>query len=106
MANTPKKKQQGKKIQVKFKIARICLVKKEVFPPKEAAPISSGNYTYSFEIDTNVFTDKKVIQIIVVYKFQQYENVLIEMSVENDFLIDNFQDVVRDGELIDTTFFE
>jgi len=91
----PSRKNRNTAIQ--YYIARISLVHQE---PKSFSHIhfhATPSLNYSLEADINIFTDKKIVQIIISYIFFQEEGKIFEITVENDFKVINMESLL--GEL-------
>lgn len=105
MAKSNKRNTEKKRVDpVKFRISKISLVKQFVDHPTHLNYDETGNYGYLFEVDINLLEDKSIVQVIISYKFYFKEHELLNMKVENDFNIENFNKVVINEEIVDKIF--
>lgn len=98
MIKDVKKPISPKRKSVLFSIERIDLVNKIIDIPHNFG--KEDDFKYSFETSINLISDKSIIQFILNYKFYETERLILAMEIENDFKVDNYQDVVKNNQIV------
>ncbi len=95
---------QAKSSDIYYSLSRINLRKNFIEP--SSSPIYNNllNLNFGIEVDVNLITDTSVIQIIVKYRFSSDRSALLDMEVENDYKVQNFVSIVKQGKVTNQEF--
>lgn len=101
-----KKKNKIDSTEIRFSISKIELVRKELNPPEIAVPITTNRYSYTLKADTNIFPERKTLQIIINYTFKLDQKSILELEVKNDFTFDDLRHIMNEGKVHDGELLE